>query len=205
VTELEAVNVILSVIGESPVESLADTALTQITEVALARRTLAEIKRDVAAEGWSWNTDYGITLTRTLSDDTFPLPADYLRCTFIEHNAAENDSYVIRGGRVYDRNKRTFTMPTVDAIKIDSAVVDLAFDDIPYAAQNYITIRAARTYGNRYINSSVIFSYTAQDEQYARIMMMRDEEISEQNNMLYGDQPAAIGYRPAMGRMYRSN
>ena len=204
-TELEAVNIVLSVIGEAPVESFADTATTLITEVALARRTLAEIRRDVASEGWSWNTDYNIELVRTLSDNTFPLPANYLRCTFIEHNASANDSYVIRGGRVYDRYKKTFTMPDVDKIKIDSAVVDLDFEDIPYAAQNYITIRSARVYGNRYINSSVIFSYTSQDEQYARIMMMRDEEITEQNNMLYGDQPASIGYMPAMGRRFRSN
>jgi len=193
----------LSVIGEAPIESLANEVTTQITEVALARRTLDEVRRDVAAEGWSWNTDYGVELTPTASS-TFPLPVNILRAEFDIHRG-RNANYVVRGGRVWDNQLRTFTLPDVSKITVSRAIVDLAFDDLPHAAANYITIRAARIYGARYINSSVIFSFTSQDEQYARVMMMRGEELVEQNNMLYGDNPAMMGYQPATGRMHRSN
>lgn len=202
-TEVEAINTILSVIGEAPIESLANEVATQISEVALARRTLDEVRRDVAAEGWSWNTDYGVELTPTASD-TFPLPTNILRCEFDIHRG-RNASYVVRGGRVWDNQLRTFTLPDVDRITITRAIVDLEFDDLPHAAAHYITIRAARIYGARYVNSSVIFSFTSQDEQYARVMMMRGEELVDQNNMLYGDGGANMGYHPATGRMYRSN
>ena len=38
-TELEAVNILLAVIGEAPVDKLSDTAKNEITDASLARRT----------------------------------------------------------------------------------------------------------------------------------------------------------------------
>ena len=202
-TEVEAINTILSVIGEAPIESLANEATTQITEVTLARRTLDEVRRDVAAEGWTWNTDYGVVLERT-TDNTFPLPVNILRAEFDIH-WGKNANYVVRGGLVWDNQLRTFNLPDVETITVARAIVDLDFGDLPHAAAHYITIRAARIYGARYVNSSVIFSFTSQDEQYARVMMMRGEELVDQNNMLYADGPASMGYHPAIGRMFRNN
>ena len=60
-TELEAINTLLSVIGEAPIDSLSDVTVNEITDSALARRTLQETSRDVQAEGWSWR------LTKTLA------------------------------------------------------------------------------------------------------------------------------------------
>ena len=62
-TELEAVNMLLAVIGEAPIDKLADSSKNEITDASLARKTLSEVKRDVCSEGWSWNTDFAVKLT----------------------------------------------------------------------------------------------------------------------------------------------
>ncbi len=49
-----SVNVCLSVIGESPVNSIKGDSLP--TQVALAKQTIDEVSRDVQAKGWWFNT-----------------------------------------------------------------------------------------------------------------------------------------------------
>ena len=62
----------------------------------------------------------------------------------------------------------------VDDLTINS-VVDLKWDEVPHQAQQYIAIRAARIYADRFVNSNAIYVYTAQDEEYARTMLIRSE------------------------------
>ena len=82
----------------------------------------------------------------------------------------------------------------------------LDWDDMPHTAQQYVVIRASRIYSNRYVNSSEIYSYTQQDEQYARAMMIRDEQADGRDNMLWGSQRGTghgIGYTAAVGLRHR--
>ena len=53
-TELEAVNVMLSNIGESPVNTLEDD---NVIDATVARTILKSISREVQALGWNFNTD----------------------------------------------------------------------------------------------------------------------------------------------------
>ena len=54
-TELEAVNVLLAIVGETPIESFATESTNEVSDSALARRTLHEVARDIMAEGcWTW-------------------------------------------------------------------------------------------------------------------------------------------------------
>jgi hypothetical protein len=200
VTELDAVNVLLSIIGEAPIESFATVDTNEVSDSALARRTLTEVARDVMSEGWQWNTDRGVAIAPT-ADGTFLLPSDTLKAVFSRQ--MDNDGrYVLRGLRVWDRVLQTYELD-IERLVIDDLVRVLKWDDLPHTAQQYVVIRAGRIYSSRYINSSTIFSYTVQDEEYARGMLMRDEEQREQNNMLWNDGPHGIGYRPALGLRHR--
>jgi hypothetical protein len=203
VTELEAVNILLSVIGEAPIESLATALTNEVSDSALARRTLAEVDRDVQAEGWSWNTDQCVEFVLT-NDRGFVAPANTLRVRF-PRGRIPSGELVMRGRRVWDRVRQTYTFPDTESLMAEEVVFQLQWDDLPHAAQQYVVIRSARIYASRFINSSVIFSYTVQDEQYARAMLMRDEETREQNNMLWGNHPHGLGYMPARGRHNRLN
>jgi hypothetical protein len=205
-TELEAVNTLLSVIGEAPVDKLSDITFNEITDSALARKTLAEVSRDVQAEGWSWNTDWNVELTKTSANE-FVLPSNTLSCLF-SPNRYPDKQYVIRGLKVYNRAKRTFAFGAdlSTALVVDHVISQLLWDEIPHTAQQYIVIRAARIYSDRYLNSNAIYTYTAQDEEYARAMLMRDEERHLDSNLLWGNDRGmgqGMGYIPADGLRYR--
>lgn len=206
-TELEAVNTLLSVIGEAPVDKLSDITINEITDSALARRTLNEVSRDVQAEGWSWNTDQNVEVPRTSANE-FVLPANTLSCLF-SPNRYPDKQYVVRGLKIYNRATRTFAfgVNAPSPLIIDHVISQLLWEEIPHTAQQYVVIRAARIYSDRYLNSNAIYTYTAQDEEYARAMMIRDEERHLDNNMLWGNDRGmgqGIGYIPAEGLRYRS-
>ena len=85
-------------------------------------------------------------------------------------------------------------------------VSQLPWDELPHAAQQYITIRSARIFSDRYVASSIVFTYTVADEDQARTMLIRSEENTLNNNLLWGNDRGAtqgIGYIPAGGTRYR--
>lgn len=206
-TELEAINTLLGVIGEAPIDRLSDISVNEITDSALARRTLREVSRDVQAEGWAWNTDSHVELQKD-AQNQFPLPSNTLSAVF-SPNRYPDSRYVARGNRVYDRYERRFDFgeDIIGPLILDHIVQQLEWEEVPHAAQQYITIRAARIYSDRYINSNIIYTYTAQDEEYARAMLIRSEEREGRNNMLWGNDRgigSGIGYIPSEGTRFRS-
>ena len=205
-TELEAINTLLSVIGEAPIDSLSDVTVNEITDSALARRTLHEVSRDVQAEGFSWNTDRGVKFIRD-STNQIKIPKSALKVAF--SSARYGDlQYVVRGLRVYDRNRQSYDMTNTEQVIADEVVTQLEWEDLPHPAQQYIVIRSARIYSDRFVNSNAIYVYTTADEQYARSMLIRSEERDGGDNMLYGNPVGAsygIGYMPTAGLRNRRN
>jgi hypothetical protein len=206
-TELEAVNTLLSIIGEAPIDKLADISDNEISDASLARKTLKEVSRDVQAEGWLFNTDNEVSVSVD-SKGEYPLPENALRCDF-SPNRYPSSNLIARGNRIYDRTNRTFEIDNDGApLVIDQVVMELNWDELPHAAQQYISIRSGRIYSDRYINSNVIFSYTVQDESYSRAQLVRFEEASLSSNLLWGNDrhmPQGLGYIPALGTRYRMN
>jgi len=207
--KLQSVNTLLSIIGEAPVPSLSDVGTNTITDAALANNTLDEIDRDVQAEGWQFNTDCQVKIQRDQKMH-YVVPSNALAVLF-SPNRYNNHQYVVRGGKVYDRKTQTYEIGPTDnpqPIIADQMVMRLEWDELPHAAQQYITIRAARIYSDRYINSNVIYTYTSQDESYARAQLIRHEENSLNNNLLWGNDRgmgSGISYIPAQGSRYRFN
>jgi hypothetical protein len=202
--ELEAVNILLSVIGEAPVDSLSDITINEITDSALARKTLHEVARDVQAEGWSWNTDNDVQYPPD-AQDHINIPESALKVVFSTSKYGR-DQYVVRGTRVYDRNQHTYLIS--ETVTANEVVSNLPWEELPHAAQQYVVIRAARIYSDRYLNSNAIYVYTAQDEQYARSMLIRAEERGGGDNLLYGNDIGVgqgVSYLPVKGLQYRSN
>ena len=204
--ELEAVNTILATIGEAGIASLSDD-VNDITDSGLAQRTLKEVSRDVQSEAWSWNTDEGVSINKTASD-TYVVPSNTLTVDF-SPNRYPDMQYVMRGLRVYDRNSQRYDFGKInggEALVAAKLVAELTWSELPHAAQQYITIRSARIFSDRYVASSVVFTYTVADEDQARTLLIRSEENQLNNNLLWGNDRGAsqgIGYTPAGGTRYR--
>lgn len=208
-TELEAVNIILATIGEAAVSSLSDDTdeINEITDSGMAQRTLHEVSRDVQSEAWSWNTDENVKIHPT-AQNTYVVPGNTLTVNF-SPNRYPNTQYVMRGLRVYDRDSQRYDFGSVNGgepICAAKVVSELPWEDLPHAAQQYITIRSARIFSDRYVASSVVFTYTVADEDQARTMLIRSEENTLNNNLLWGNDRGmaqGIGYIPAGGTRYR--
>lgn len=188
-TELEAVNVILSTIGEAPVNSLAGQTTT---DAALAITKLAEISKSVQGRGWNFNTDLGYPLTRDVNGE-IPLPANLAR---VEIDKCKHPlvKAVVRGTRLYDRLNRTFKW-TQD-LTADKLVTFLPFTDLPEIARRYITIRSARIFQDQVLGAESLHAYTAQDEADSFFNLRRDCLEIEDINMLDNADVRNVTWRP---------
>jgi len=136
-TELDAVNQILSSVGQAPVTTLD----LQNPEVSIVLNTLREVNRQVQAEGWIYNTERKYEFTPDSSTKHIAYPSNVLQLDTNRDYHHDKYDVVRRSGKLYDRNKHTFEFE--DTVKAD-VVWYFDFTDVPPAIQAYITARAAR-------------------------------------------------------------
>jgi ribosomal protein L27 len=174
-TELEAVNVMLGAIGESPVSSL-DTTL--ILDAVVARSILREISRETQAHGWHFNTE-----------DNYPLPVNSDGEIILADNILDVDldtyryaqDVVQRGRRLYDRENHTYKF---DRTLYASVTVFLPFEEMPEPHRRFVTIKSARIFVDRLVGDNAHHVYTKQDEDDAKAMLMTLESDSADHNLL---------------------
>ena len=178
-TELESINIMLAAIGEAPVNSLTGTVPV---DVRLAQSTLTETNKEVQSEGWSFNTEIDVTLTRDASKQV-ALSTDVLRIDPNIHQHTDIDA-IQRGLKLYDRlnNKYEF-----DEDLICTVVYFRTFEEIPEPARRYITIKAARIFVDRLVSDDGLRTYTQQDETRARAILMETDLSNADHNILRGD------------------
>jgi hypothetical protein len=161
-TKLQAVNTMLSAIGEPPVNTLS----SQRADSNIAEQILDEVSRDVQGYGWHFNTEENITLTPD-SDGYIKVSNNIVRVD-ADPNRYWNIDLVLRGDRLYDRvtNSYVFSGPIVI-----NRIVLLEFPEMPEAARNYIAIRAARIFCDRMLGSEKHHVFNNQDEMMALVRM----------------------------------
>jgi hypothetical protein len=176
-TELEAVNTILSVMGEAPINALNVTA-NQNVETAQA--ILQEVLVSVQSKGWHFNTERKVTLSRNGSNE-FPLPTNALEVDSVYTDA--DIDVVARGSRLYNRTDQTYSFPDNATLYAD-IIYGLDWDELPEAARQYIKIRAARTAQERDLASENIHKFTEDDERIALATLMA-AEVRQMNVNLF--------------------
>lgn len=175
-TELEAVNIMLSIIGESPVNSLEDEL---IDDAVIARDILAEISREVQSEGWHFNTEIDFPLAPNMSGE-IRLPTNCIQFN-IDHCRYPNIDVVQRGDRLYDRISRGYTFETT---LYGRMVILLSFEEMPEAARRYCVIKAGRVFQDRVVSSEVLNGFTARDEARARSILVGTASENDALNIL---------------------
>ena len=178
-TELEAINIMMASIGETPVNTLTGTLPA---DVVMARSTLTEINKQVQSEGWSFNTEIDVTLTRD-SSNNINLSSDVLRVDANIHQHPTIDP-IQRALKLYDRQNNTFVF---EEDLICTVVYLRTFAEIPEQARYYITIRAARLFVDRLVGDDGLRTYTQQDETRARVILTETDYANADHNLLRGD------------------
>ena len=156
-TKLDAVNIILSNIGQAPVVNLESGN----PMVEMAELVLDEVSNTVQSEGWVFNTEYAYPFTPD-SNKEIGVPDNVLSLDL----PALCDKFVqIRQGKLYNRTDHTFEF--TDAQSLD-VVWLFDFVDLPEAFKNYITVRAANVYAGRSVGSAEAVRFGQQEEIMSR-------------------------------------
>jgi len=178
-TELEAINIMLAAIGEAPINSLTDTLPV---DARTAQNTLTEVNKEVQSEGWSFNTEIDVTLTRDGSNQ-INLPINILRVDANIHQHPTIDP-IQRGLKLYDRQNNKFEF---DEDLICTVVYFRDFNEITEQARRYINIKAARIFVDRLIGDQGLRTYTQEDETRARAILTESDYANADHNLLRGD------------------
>ena len=154
-SKLEAINVMLTAIGESPVNTITSSTTT---DVSIAVQILDNVSREIQSVGWHFNTDVNYKLAKNTSNEIV-LPSNCLRVDNT-HQDADLD-LVERARKLWDRENHTYTI-TKD-IKVNITWL-LEFTEIPETARRYITVRAARIFQDRMLASETLHKFHQVDE-----------------------------------------
>lgn len=172
-TELEAVNICLAAIGESPVSSVEVDGLE---DASSALQKLREASRAFQGEGWSFNSDQLYPVARTVAGE-IALPPTALHADI---SRSEGLNGVWRGGKLWDKDNHTFIW-TRD-VKLD-VIWLLPFDDLPEPARAYIAVRAARLFARQQLGGEETEKYTKDDEMRAWTRWLREENRAADRNV----------------------
>ena len=178
-TELEAINIMLAAIGEAPTNSLTETLPV---DARTAQNTLTEVNKEVQSEGWSFNTEIDVTLTRDGSNQ-INLPINVLRVDANIHQHPTIDP-IQRGLKLYDRQNNKYEF---DDDLICTVVYFRDFNEITEQARRYINIKAARIFVDRLIGDQGLRTYTQEDETRARAILTESDYANADHNILRGD------------------
>jgi len=160
-TELQAVNMMLTTIGEQPIENLEDKAGLQ--DASIAQDILHNTSRQVQSRGWIFNTDLQVSL-EPRTDNKIPIDPNVLRIDTTSKTRSNTKDIIERGGHLYDRENNTHEF--TEAVKVDY-VVFLPFDSLPEAARRYIAVKSARVFHDRVVGSGELHRFFQADEQMA--------------------------------------
>ena len=177
-TELEAVNTILSTIGEAPLSTLTGSLPVDGTT---AKNILNEISREVQSAGWHFNTQYKVDLTRD-ANNKIPVGTDVVRVEL--NNKYDKSSYdvVQRGTYLFNlaKNLETFDQDFTD----NTLIYLLDFDKIPEQARRYITIRSARVFHDRTLGANTLHKFSSEDEARS-LSVMKQAEMATGDNTIF--------------------
>ena len=157
-TQLQAINQMLTGIGQAPVVSL-DIANP---EIATALSILDSVNREVQGEGWNFNTEINYPFTPDI-DGTITIPGNVLQISDNKTSNVQQYQTVLRNGKLYDKIAHTYTFPTTSPILCD-VVWLFNFEDLAQVFQDYIAQRAARVFAGSVVGSKEMFQFNQQDE-----------------------------------------
>ena len=178
-TELDAVNIMLGVIGELPVNSVDESG---VSESSIASNVLHDTSRVVQSLRLECNTDTAYTLVRTV-DSKVIVPTNALGLDPCERGKR----FVQRAGFLWDKDNHTFILE--EDVKVD-IVWFLPFNDLPQVVKTYITVTAARQFQMDVLGSKETDEKLREAHMLAWGELKRQQiDVGDYNMMTSGDWP----------------
>lgn len=211
-TELDAINVMLACIGQTPIDQPSlDTPISD--DVTLAVQFLRESTRELLTNGWRFNTEFGVevaptsTYTWVASDGTstvlnvFKKPTGLLGwrptrtqpmvgCDLIERVSKRYQEASAPVLVLYDRiqNRDGLEKTAYPYIYIDT-VFSVDFSNMPETARRVTTISAALKLAERASGSDTFAKFTEDDAKIALRQLVREQKFDRRVSIF--DSPSA--------------
>ena len=177
-SKLEAVNIILDSIGETPVSSLN----SGLPDAEAAETKLNEIHKTVLSKGWHQNTEKNLQLNPDTNKNIL-VPNTFLRVDTTRSSKNTNVSVrrLNQVSMLYDVTNQTFEFK--NSLFCD-VVLLLDFEDLTLELSNYIAYRSARKFQEAQMQSSALDNFTVRAEMEAYAALMDSECETEDSNIL---------------------
>ena len=163
-SELDAVNFLLSGIHEQPVSTIIES---KVGAALLARNTLHRYNRMVQEKGLHCNTEKDITLYPN-TDNNILVPNN----TLVFDATYPTDDLVLRGSKVYNLTDHTFTFTS--SIQAD-LVFFLPYDELPAHVRTYVAVVAAQKFHMEVLNENADANYLREEALLSRRDFRRNE------------------------------
>lgn len=177
-SKLEAVNIILDSIGETPVSSLE----SGLPDAEAAETKLNEIHKTVLSKGWHQNTEKNLKLMPD-TDSHVRVPTTYLRIDTTRSSKATNVSVrrLNNQAMLYDVINQSYEF--TNDLYCD-VILLLEFEDLTLELSNYIAYRTARKFQEAQMQSVALDNFTVRAEMEAYAALMDSECENEDSNIL---------------------
>ncbi len=176
---LEAINRVLQMMGEAPVNSLNG----QFGLAQQAEEMLKEMSRKIQSDGWSFNTDYERDMIPDAGTKEVAVGANVSRVVVDPYNYPSLD-VVQRGGKLYDRRANSYQFTQTFAADVTYM---LEWEELPEHARQYIAIKAGRHLQESILGSADLSKINITAEAEARALFLEEETYVSQNNYLRGN------------------
>lgn len=172
-TELDAVNQILSAVGQAPVTTLD----LQNPEVYTVLQTLRDTSREIQSEGWNFNTEYCVKMTKN-SDNTIDVAYNVLQIDTNRDKHLDDYSVIQKDGKLYDKYHHLFDDREEFKFTKDiycDIIYFYSFNNLPFAFQAHIIAKAARKVATKLVGNTDLVRVLAVDEEQTKAALMEYE------------------------------
>ena len=160
-TKLEAVNTMLTFIGESPVNSLSDSS--GVGDLPIAEQILDEIDREVQTQGWHFNTTVDVVTSPDATSNEIVLSHNVVSAD-VKVGAYTDMDITLRNNKLFNRSKNTFEFTSDLKLTLVSL---LPWEDLPEKARRYVTLRSARVLQDRQVGAKELTEIGIREEMVA--------------------------------------
>lgn len=181
VTELDAINMMLMSIGQSPVSTVSATG---IKDVEIALLWLHNTSREIQNHGWKFNSDKEYELAPD-GNNRIVLPSNALYAD----PTAWYDDWVWRYDEsnsamsLYNAEDQTFER--TEPLEVD-IVWFYEFEKTPPSFRNYCAKLAGQRFQTGSIGSELLFKFEQNEINDALLVFEREQELTADRNILAG-------------------
>lgn len=193
--QLAAVNELLQSIGQAPVSTLD----TSNPDVSIAWNTLVSTSRDVQSEGWTFNTEKHVQLTRSsatatlnwilIADNELQVDLERDNIANLHHNGVIRSNSTTRF--LYDKAQHKKTW---DYNPVATKIFYFDWETLPVPIQNYIIARAASICSSRITGDTTQYKMLKEREDFCRAQAL-EYETRQGDYSFFGIEAEDSGYR----------